>query len=115
MPASRRETFLRLAGALATGAVDLTPGAHAESALAALSALPGIGPWTTGSVGMRALGDRDAFLPGDLGVRLAAARLGLPRGPGALTRRAEVWRPFRAYAVQHLWATGDHAVNRMPA
>ena len=84
------------------------------TAAAQLAALPGIGPWTVGSIAMRALGDRDAFLPGDLGVRLAAQRLGLPATPGALTRRAEAWRPWRAYAVQHLWATGDHAVNRMP-
>jgi AraC family transcriptional regulator, regulatory protein of adaptative response / DNA-3-methyladenine glycosylase II len=115
MPAVRRATFLRLARALAEGRIDLSPGADPAAALAALTALPGIGPWTVGTVAMRALGDRDAFLPGDLGVRLAAERLGLPSSPGALTRRAEAWRPFRAYAVQHLWATGGHAVNRMPA
>jgi AraC family transcriptional regulator of adaptative response / DNA-3-methyladenine glycosylase II len=115
MPAVRRTTFLRLARALADGRVDLSPGADPAAALATLATLPGIGSWTVGTVAMRALGDRDAFLPGDLGVRLAAERLGLPSSPGGLTRRAEAWRPFRAYAVQHLWATGEHAVNRMPA
>jgi AraC family transcriptional regulator of adaptative response / DNA-3-methyladenine glycosylase II len=115
LPAARRVTFLRLARDLADGHIDLSPGADPGAALAALTALPGIGPWTAGTVAMRALRDRDAFLPGDLGVRLAAQRLALPSSPGALTRRAEGWRPFRAYAVQHLWATGDHAVNRMPA
>jgi AraC family transcriptional regulator of adaptative response / DNA-3-methyladenine glycosylase II len=115
MPAARRATFLLLARALADGSVDLSPGADAAAALAALRVLPGIGPWTVATIAMRALGDRDAFLPGDLGVRLAAQRLGLPSSPGALTRRAEAWRPFRAYAVQHLWATGDHAVNVLPA
>jgi AraC family transcriptional regulator, regulatory protein of adaptative response / DNA-3-methyladenine glycosylase II len=114
MPATRRSTVLTLARALADGAVDLSPGADPAAAVEALAALPGIGPWTVGSVAMRALGDRDAFLPGDLGVRLAAQRLGLPPAPGALTRRAELWRPFRAYAVQHLWATGDHPVNHLP-
>jgi AraC family transcriptional regulator of adaptative response / DNA-3-methyladenine glycosylase II len=114
LPQARRETFLRLARALAGGDVDLSPGADPVAAVAALAAMPGIGPWTVGTVAMRALGDRDAFLPGDLGVRLAAARLGLPATPGALSRRAQPWRPWRAYAVQHLWATGDHAVNRMP-
>ena len=63
---------------------------------------------------MRALADPDAFLATDLGVKLAAARLGLPASPGALLRRAERWRPWRSYAVQYLWATGDHAVNRLP-
>ncbi len=115
VPATRRATVLTLVRALADGAVDLSPGADPAVAAASLAALPGIGPWTVGSVAMRALGDRDAFLPGDLGVRLAAQRLGLPVSPGALTRRAEAWRPWRAYAVQHLWATGDHPVNRMPA
>jgi AraC family transcriptional regulator of adaptative response / DNA-3-methyladenine glycosylase II len=115
MPVARRATFLRLARALADGSVDLSPGTDSAGALAALAALPGIGPWTVGTIAMRALGDGDAFLPSDLGVRLAAQRLGLPSSPGALTRRAAAWRPFRAYAVQHLWATGDHAVNAMPA
>ncbi|HYY10072.1 MAG TPA: DNA-3-methyladenine glycosylase, partial [Kineosporiaceae bacterium] len=100
--------------ALADGEVDLTPGADRQAGLRTLAALPGIGPWTVGTVAMRALGDGDAFLAGDLGVRLAAGRLGLPTAPGALTRAAERWRPYRAYAVQHLWATGDHPVNRMP-
>ncbi len=62
---------------------------------------------------MRALGDPDAFLPGDLGVRLAARALGLGEGR-ALVARSARWAPFRAYAVQHLWGTGAHAVNRLP-
>ena len=115
LPRARRATFLALARALASGQVDLSPGADPGAAVAALSALPGLGPWTIGTIAMRALGDHDAFLPGDLGVRLAAERLALPTSPGALTRRAAAWRPWRAYAVQHLWATGDHPVNRMPA
>ncbi len=114
LPAARRATVLTLARALADGDVDLSPGADPVEAGRRLAALPGIGPWTVGTVAMRALGDRDAFIAGDLVVRLAAQRLGLPARPGALTRRAERWRPWRAYAVQHLWATGEHPVNRMP-
>jgi AraC family transcriptional regulator, regulatory protein of adaptative response / DNA-3-methyladenine glycosylase II len=114
LPRARQEAFTGLVRALATGRIDLSPGADPTAATSALAALPGIGPWTVGTIAMRALGDRDTFLPGDLGVRLAARRLGLPSAPGALVRRAEAWRPWRAYAVQHLWATGDHAVNRMP-
>ena len=63
---------------------------------------------------MRGLGDPDAFIPGDLGVRIAARQLGLPATPAALTGRAAGWRPWRGYAVQYLWATGDHPINRMP-
>ena len=62
---------------------------------------------------MRALGDPDAFLVGDLGVVLAARALGLGEGR-ALLARAERWAPYRAYAVQHLWGTSDHPVNRLP-
>jgi AraC family transcriptional regulator of adaptative response / DNA-3-methyladenine glycosylase II len=114
MPASRRETLLAVARLLAAGELDLCAGADWEQARARLGAVRGIGPWTVEVVAMRALGDPDAFVPGDLGVRAAAGTLGLPTSPAALTGRAEAWRPWRAYAVQHLWATGDHAVNRMP-
>jgi AraC family transcriptional regulator, regulatory protein of adaptative response / DNA-3-methyladenine glycosylase II len=80
-----------------------------------VAALPGFGPWTVETIAMRALGDPDAFTPTDLGVRAAARGLGLPSTPGALTARAAAWRPWRAYAVQYLWATGDHAINRLPS
>jgi AraC family transcriptional regulator of adaptative response / DNA-3-methyladenine glycosylase II len=114
LPAARVRALHRLARTLADGDLDLGPGADRDEARARLSALPGLGPWTVEVVLMRGLGDPDAFLPGDLGVRLAARRLGLPDSPAALTRHAQAWRPWRAYAVQYLWASGDHAVNRLP-
>ncbi|RLV50226.1 DNA-3-methyladenine glycosylase 2 family protein [Nocardioides mangrovicus] len=104
MPRSRQRTLLGLVAALREGLP-----------VEEIGSLPGIGPWTVASVAMRALGDRDAFLPTDLGVAQAAARLGLPAKPRELTAYAERWRPYRAYAVQHLWATGDHAVNHLPS
>lgn len=114
VPESRRRTMAALLGALESG-LDLSPGASQAVAREWLSSLPGFGPWTVESILMRALGDDDAFLPTDLGIRLAAEALGLPSTPAALVRRSEAWRPWRAYAVQHLWATGDHEVNRIPA
>ena len=75
---------------------------------------PGVGPWTVEMVAMRALGDPDAFCDGDLGVRRAAGRLGLATSPAALRARSERWRPWRAYAVQYLWATSDHPINTWP-
>ena len=54
---------------------------------------------------MRGLGDPDAFLPSDLGVRRALERLGEPADPATAARLGERWRPYRAYAVQHLWST----------
>jgi len=115
MPRSRRTTVIALVRALNRGDLELGTGGDWDRSRAELAALPGIGPWTVESVAMRALGDPDAFIPADLGVRTAAEKLGLPSKPAALIARAEPWRPWRAYAVQHLWATGDHAVNRLPA
>ncbi|MEV0928356.1 AlkA N-terminal domain-containing protein [Streptomyces spongiicola] len=113
-PRSRRTALTTLFGALADGRIRLGPGSDWAEARARLSALPGLGPWTVEAIAMRALGDPDAFLPTDLGVRHAAACLGLPPTPAALTARAAAWRPWRAYAVQYLWATGDHPINRLP-
>lgn len=114
-PAARVRSLRALAAALASGAVPpLRPGADGAAVRAALAELPGIGPWTIETVAMRALADPDAFIPTDLGVRSTAAALGFPATPAALTAHAEAWRPYRAYAVQYLWATGEHAVNVMP-
>jgi AraC family transcriptional regulator, regulatory protein of adaptative response / DNA-3-methyladenine glycosylase II len=112
MPRSRQRTFAGLVQALDDGRVDLRPGADRAAARAALAELPGIGPWTTELVALRGLGDPDAFPASDLGVRRAAERLGLPAAPAALARHAERWRPYRSYAVQYLWSTLDHEVNR---
>ena len=65
--------------------------------------IPGVGPWTATYISLRALGDPDAFPAGDLGLRRAAERLGLPSGAAALEERSERWRPWRAYAAHYLW------------
>jgi AraC family transcriptional regulator of adaptative response / DNA-3-methyladenine glycosylase II len=114
-PRSRQVAIAGLVTALATGSLDLGPDADRVLARAQLSALPGLGPWTVETIAMRALGDPDAFLPTDLGIRLAASVLGLPTTPGALRVHAERWRPWRSYAVLYLWSTGDHAINRLPS
>jgi len=54
---------------------------------------------------MRALGDPDTFLPSDLGIKKAGARLGLGSNPRAMSERAAAWRPWRSYATHQLWAT----------
>ena len=106
MPRARGRALVALATALAEGRVVLDRSADREETRARLLALPGIGPWTADYVLMRALGDPDRFLPTDVAaVRAAAA---LPGGPGdrdELAARAETWRPWRSYALQHLWAT----------
>ncbi|MGW2052196.1 AlkA N-terminal domain-containing protein [Streptomyces sp. NPDC001858] len=114
MPRTRRATFTTLVGQLAEGTLHLGVESDWPEARARLLALPGFGPWTVDVIAMRALGDPDAFLPTDLGIRRAAQELGLPSTPAALTARAAAWRPWRAYAVQYLWATDSHPINFLP-
>jgi AraC family transcriptional regulator of adaptative response / DNA-3-methyladenine glycosylase II len=103
MPAARGRALVALARATADGRLDLDRGADRDEAEQALLAIPGIGPWTAGYIAMRALADPDRFLPGDVVLRHAMARLDLPdRGPTALAHAAR-WRPWRSYAVMHLW------------
>ncbi|MYV45318.1 AlkA N-terminal domain-containing protein [Streptomyces sp. SID2888] len=114
MPRTRRTTFTTLVGQLADGTLHLGVESDWEESRARLLSLPGFGPWTVDVITMRALGDPDAFLPTDLGIRRAAQELGLPSTPAALTARAAAWRPWRAYAVQYLWATDSHPINFLP-
>ncbi|MCC8338773.1 helix-turn-helix domain-containing protein [Streptomyces sp. R1] len=114
MPRTRRTTFTTLVARLADGSVSLGVECDWAETRARLLDLPGFGPWTADVIAMRALGDPDAFLPTDLGIRRAAGELGLPSTPAALTARAAAWRPWRAYAVQYLWATDDHPINFLP-
>ncbi|MET7925620.1 AlkA N-terminal domain-containing protein [Streptomyces sp. NPDC055059] len=115
LPRSRRTTLTTLVRELVDGTLVLGPESDWDEARDRLMALPGFGPWTVEVIAMRALGDPDAFLPTDLGMRRAAQELGLPHTPAALTARAASWRPWRAYAVQYLWATDDHPINFLPA
>ncbi|MEV7891186.1 AlkA N-terminal domain-containing protein [Streptomyces sp. NPDC002817] len=114
MPRTRRATFTTLVAQLADGSLNLGVEGDWTETRARLLALPGFGPWTVDVIAMRALGDPDAFLPTDLGIRKAAQELGLPSTPAALTARAAAWRPWRAYAVQYLWATDGHPINFLP-
>jgi AraC family transcriptional regulator of adaptative response / DNA-3-methyladenine glycosylase II len=103
VPAQRGQALLRVTELLASGAIVLDPGADREEVSARLLDIPAIGPWTVAYVRMRALGDPDAFLAGDLGVRRVLDRLGIPRGERSALALAERWRPYRAYALQYLW------------
>jgi AraC family transcriptional regulator of adaptative response / DNA-3-methyladenine glycosylase II len=77
----------------------LEPDGDPESTRAKLREIPGIGDWTADYIAMRCLGWPDAFPAGDLGV-LKALKVTKPKEALAL---AEQWRPWRAYAVMHLW------------
>jgi AraC family transcriptional regulator of adaptative response / DNA-3-methyladenine glycosylase II len=100
---ARAETLRALARSVADGRLRLVDGAPPEQARAALLALPGVGPWTVEYVALRALGDPDAFPASDLGLRRASSDGPVPLAAAELTRRAEAWRPWRAYAAVALW------------
>lgn len=94
---AQARTLHALASA-AAGGLALGPDADRDATRAALLALPGVGPWTSEYVALRALGDPDAFLAGDLVVRRVLG------GPArAAEERARAWRPWRGYALMHLW------------
>jgi AraC family transcriptional regulator, regulatory protein of adaptative response / DNA-3-methyladenine glycosylase II len=95
-PRARGRALVEVARQVAAGQVTLTPGADRAETRARLLAIPGIGPWTVDYIAMRALRDPDVFLPGDVGVRRALAALGGDPDPAR-------WRPWRSYAVMHLW------------
>ena len=114
MPTNRRATFSALVMALQRGELDLGPGSDRDETMAALATIPGVGPWTRQVIAMRALGDPDAFPESDLGVRHAAEQLGIPSTPAALVDRSQIWRPWRAYAVQYLWSVDEHRINDWP-
>ncbi len=99
----RRATLRRLAELVADGVLDLSGQADREATLGSLLSIPGIGTWTASYVAMRALRDTDAFPASDLGVRAGFEALGLPTSIGAIERRADRWRPWRGYAVMHIW------------
>jgi AraC family transcriptional regulator of adaptative response / DNA-3-methyladenine glycosylase II len=104
MPAGRRRALVALAEGVAEGRVTIDVGTEPAELESQLLAIPGIGPWTSAYIVMRALGNPDSFMPTDLGIRKAAAALGLPVDPVPLTEHAERWRPWRSYALCHMWS-----------
>jgi AraC family transcriptional regulator of adaptative response / DNA-3-methyladenine glycosylase II len=113
MPRARGQALTGLARSLADGELSLDPGADREQTARQLLVLPGIGAWTAAYIAMRALRDPDAFMPTDLGVRRGLEALGQDGSPATAVRLGEGWRPYRAYALQHLWARAA-AVQRPP-
>jgi AraC family transcriptional regulator of adaptative response / DNA-3-methyladenine glycosylase II len=96
---TRAEAIVHLARAITAGRITLEPGADPDSVVGELEALPGIGAWTAQYIAMRALRYPDAFPSQDIALR---NRLGGVT-PREAQRRAEAWRPWRSYALLHLW------------
>ena len=105
MPRARGRALVGLCAALADGRGAAGPQRRPRPRSGPrLLALPGIGPWTADYVAMRALGDPDVFLPTDIGVRRALRACG-DDAAARIGERAERWRPWRSYALMHLWST----------
>ncbi len=101
MPRSRARCLVDVAGAVANGSLSLRAHCHLRETREALLAIRGVGPWTADYVALRALRDPDVFLPTDLGVRHGLAKMGIE--PSRVTALAEGWRPWRSYALMHVW------------
>ena len=97
--ATRAQAIVALARAMHEGRLALAPSEPVERALERLSALPGVGPWTAQYVAMRALAWPDAFPHPDVAILKAMGET----KPARALERAEAWRPWRSYAVLHLW------------
>jgi AraC family transcriptional regulator of adaptative response / DNA-3-methyladenine glycosylase II len=105
MPSARARALMNACEHLADGRIVIDAGSDRDEIARQLESLPGIGPWTASYVALRALGDPDVFLPTDIGVRNALRAIGVESTPKAAARRAEAWRPWRSYALHHLWAS----------
>jgi AraC family transcriptional regulator of adaptative response / DNA-3-methyladenine glycosylase II len=106
MPRSRGAALLSVAAAVVADPHIFAAGRSLDEAIAQLKALPGIGEWTAQYIAMRQLREPDAFPAADIGLmRAMAGADGLRPTASALLARAETWRPWRAYAAQHLWAS----------
>ncbi len=114
LPRARAAAISSLAAAVMRDPARLRPTASVEQAVARLVTLPGIGEWTAAYIAMRALREPDAFPATDLGLLRAMRRHLETPAPALLERRAERWRPWRAYAAMLLWLDGAviHTASR---
>ena len=103
IPAARAEAIRSLARVVQSGRLDLESGNDPEAVRETLTALPGIGEWTAGYIAMRALGEPDVFPAGDIVLRRALSGTTKPLSPADAATMSEAWRPWRSYAVLHIW------------
>ena len=101
---SRVTALQALARAVSEEGLKLDRDTDQVQTITRLLQIPGIGPWTTSYIAMRAFGDPDAFPATDLGLRRAFEQLGQPSNTINIEKHAKSWRPWRAYGANHLWA-----------
>ena len=117
MPAARQASLKALAEAAVADPHLFRPFGTIEEAIARFRSIRGVGEWTAQYIALRALREMDAFPASDAGLLRGASLIhGARPSPGSLLNRAEAWRPWRAYAAQHLWAAQAPATpNRRSA
>ena len=108
LPAARVHAIQSLAQAVAAGELRFDGGVPDDGFFARFRGIAGIGAWTVQYVAMRAFNEPDAFPAADLAL-LRAAGSGRALTEAALRKRAEGWRPWRAYAAMHLWRAAADA------
>lgn len=105
MPRARARALSNLAAAVAANPDLLGLGRSLDEAVAELKALPGVGEWTAQYIALRGMREPDAFPAADIGLmRAMSIETGVRPSAAELLARAEAWRPWRAYAAQHLWS-----------
>jgi AraC family transcriptional regulator of adaptative response / DNA-3-methyladenine glycosylase II len=114
MPKARRTALSSLAAAVVADPSIFGPRRSLEEAITQLRSLPGVGEWTAQYIAMRELREPDAFPAADIGLmRAMSDGSGMRPSPAELLARAERWRPWRAYAALHLWASESHEVRKV--
>jgi len=103
---ARMRTLQAIAQAVCEGRIGFHGDQPLDEFIAQWTALPGIGDWTAHYLAMRGLAHADAFPAGDIVLRKAVARDGVPVATAKLEAMSQAWRPYRAYAVLHLWRRG---------
>jgi AraC family transcriptional regulator of adaptative response / DNA-3-methyladenine glycosylase II len=112
MPDSRRNTLKHLAAAVTADPTFFEATDSLDLIIRKLRAVPGIGEWTAQYIALRAFRANDAFPATDVVILRGAKELGgNVISPDELIQRAEQWRPWRAYAAQHLWAAGGEKAS----
>lgn len=102
-PASRVATIVGAAEAIVDGRLRLDVGMPLDEFTAGLESMAGIGPWTSGYLAVRVLGNPDVLLSSDLVMQQSAAAHGIPSTPRTLALHGARWAPWRSYAGLHLW------------
>jgi AraC family transcriptional regulator, regulatory protein of adaptative response / DNA-3-methyladenine glycosylase II len=111
MPGARQSSLKALADAAVADPNLFRPFGTMEDAIVRLRGIRGVGEWTAQYIALRAIREMDAFPASDIGVLRGAARLdGVRSTSASLLDRAKLWRPWRAYAAQHLWAVDAAAI-----